>query len=438
MNGAVLAVDDQPAALELVRLALEKDGLSVEMAGNGVEALLRLEERPFDLVISDLEMPQMDGLELLVRVRQRWPELPFIMVTAHSDVTKVVEAVQLGAVNYLLKPALPAAVSTAVRKALQVRTTAAAPRGIPELVGASRSILEVRHLVTLAARSDVPLLISGETGTGKELVARAIHRYSAVSGGPFVPHNCAVTPRDLFESQFFGHRRGSFTGADRDHVGLLVQADSGVLFFDELEALALEHQAKLLRVLDDGEVRPVGDMKTHRVDVRFVAATNRDPRVMIDEKRLREDLYYRLRGFEISLPPLRDRREDIPLLAEHFLGADSPRITSEAMEVLIGAPWPGNIRELRNVVRSAMAMSGESAIGPRHLSVKAETGPPPPSAYDASRAVPRGTLRELERRAIIQALEDCGGNRTHAAQLLDIDRSTLRRKIREYEIDSSE
>jgi len=436
MEKSILVVDDLNSAAEFLRLLLSQNGYRVTTASNGVEALLALENDSYDLVISDLDMPEMDGFELLQRVGQRWTDLPVITVTALSDVSKVVEAVRLGAIDYLLKPAAPEAVLGTVRKALMARSRAETPRSIPELVGRSRAIVEVRHLVTLATRSNVPVLITGETGCGKELVARAIHRYSPLADRPFVAHNCAVMPKELFESQFFGHRRGSFTGADRDHEGLLRQADRGVLFLDEVQALLQEHQAKLLRVLDDGEVRPVGGTKASQVTVRFLAATNRDPHQMIEGGELREDLYYRLRGVEIPLPPLRERREDIPLLAIHFLGDAEAGFTPEAIEALECARWPGNVRQLRHVVHSALAAAGGAEIGPHHLSLD-DGSRGPVDDGDAADAL-RGTLRDVERRAIVQSLEDSEWNRSKAARILGIDRSTLRRKMKEYGIDDGE
>jgi DNA-binding NtrC family response regulator len=438
LASSILIAEDERAAADYLRILLEEAGYEVRVTENGLEALVALEARSYDLVISDIRMPQMDGLELLSLLQQRWPDLPVIVLTANSDVSDVVEAIQLGAVNYLLKPASPAVVSSAVEKALAYRTPeTSADRSIPELIGKSKSILEVRHRVVLAARSDVHVLITGDTGTGKELVSRAIHTHSALSTGPFVAHNCALAPRDLFESEFFGHRRGSFTGAERDHPGLLRQAHGGVLFLDELETLLPVHQAKLLRVIDDGEVRPVGSEQAERVDVRFLAATNRDPRVMIEEQTLREDLYYRLRGIEIMLPPLADRQDDISILATHFAGEESPGFTTDAMQALVEAPWPGNVRQLRNVVQGAVAVAGGTRIGVSHLALEAgdARGGPGPASEPGS-ALPRGaTLREIERQAILQALEDCDGNRTRAAKQLDIDRSTLRRKIQDYGID---
>lgn len=435
MSDAILVAEDEPGSAEYLRLLLEGRGHAVRIARNGVEALLALESQPFDLVITDLRMPSMDGFELLAHLAQRWPDLPAIVLTANEDIEDVVEAVRLGAVNYLLKPATPASVGSAIDRALLTRKRASnASSTVPELIGTSRAMVEVRHRVLMAARSDVHVLVTGATGTGKELVSRAIHRHSGLAKGPFVAHNCALSPPDLFESEFFGHRRGSFTGADRDRKGLLREAHEGVLFLDELETLDLGFQAKLLRVIDDGEVRPVGAEKAERVSVRFVAATNREARVMIEEGSLREDLYYRLRGIEIKLPTLAERREDIPLLIAHFDKPDSAGFTPEAIEALCRADLPGNVRQLRNLVQGARAAAGDAVVGVRHLSI--ETDRAMRSVAPSADGVPRGlTLREIERRAIIQALEDCRGNRSQAAKLLDIDRSTLRRKMQEYGIE---
>jgi two-component system response regulator HydG len=438
MADSILVAEDERSSAEYLKLLLEQMGYEVRLAANGVEALLALETGHFDLVISDLRMPSMDGFELLSHLGQRWPDLPAIVLTGNTDVEDIVEAVRLGAVNYLLKPATPGSVGAAVERALLVRKRkGVADSAVPELVGASKAMVEVRHRVVMAARSDVHVLVTGETGTGKELVSRAIHRHSGLSEGPFVAHNCALSPPDLFESEFFGHRRGSFTGADRDRRGLLREAHEGVLFLDELETLDLGFQAKLLRVIDDGEVRPVGAERPERVNVRFVAATNREPATMIEEGSLREDLYYRLRGIEIRLPPLSRRRDDIPLLVAHFDPDPGTGLTPEAMEALCGAPLPGNVRQLRNLVQGARAAAGPAPIGVRHLPIDLGESPAAESGGAGPEGVPRGmSLRELERRAIVQALADCDGNRTRAAQLLEIDRSTLRRKLKEYGIEA--
>lgn len=442
MSTRILIVDDEPSASDYLRILLEQEDFEVRATANGVEALIALETNSFDLVISDIRMPQMDGFELLTHLGQRWPELPVMVLTANEGIEDIVQAIHLGALNYLVKPSSPAVVSEAVKKALRTRPgSRVEPPLVSELVGESPAIVDVRHRVVMAARSDVHVIITGDTGTGKELVSRAIHSYSAIAGGPFVAHNCALSPPELFESEFFGHRRGSFTGADRDHTGLLSEADGGVLFLDELETMLPAHQAKLLRVIDDGEVRAVGSEKTKRVSVRFLAATNRDPEMMMQERTLREDLYYRLRGVEICLPTLNQRVEDIPLLAHHFAGPDSAGFTPDALDALMEVDWPGNVRQLRNVVQGGRAAAGEGKIGVGHLSLQASSWSLRSSASQAegnpvaASGAPRGvTLRELECWAIKQALEACDGNRTRAAKLLDIDRSTLRRKLVEFDL----
>jgi len=428
----ILVVDDDPSALRYVDLTLRDRGFRTRTAANGIEALLAIESETAALVISDLQMPSMDGLELLRHARQRWPEIPFIMLTVEQDVETVVEAMSMGASNYILKPASPASILSAVGKALAGPERRAVPNdNLVEIVGVSRAIVEVRHLIALAARSDVNVLVTGRTGTGKELAARALHRCSRLATGPLVTHNCAATPPDLFESQFFGHRRGAFTGADQDHVGLFERAHGGVLFLDELESLSLPHQAKLLRVLDDGEVRPVGHTEIRQVRVRLLAATNRDPAAMIAEGSLREDIYYRLRGFEIHLPLLRERPEDIPLLARSFLEGSAGTLSPEALEKLNRYTWPGNVRQLRNVIHSAVAIADGGRICAHHLIFEPAGDSTSDSPVPFSGSL---TIRELERQAIIRALRERGGNRSQAARILGIDRSTLRRKMSEFGI----
>ena len=438
MADSILIAEDERSSGEYLKLLLEEMGYDARLTANGVEALLALEAGTFDPVVTDLRMPSMDGFELLTHLGQRWPGMPAIVLSANEDPQDVIEAVRLGAVNYLLKPATPASVGSAVERALLTRSrTVVADATVPELVGDSKAMVEVRHRVLMAARSDVHVLVTGDTGTGKELVSRAIHTHSGLSKGPFVAHNCALSPSDLFESEFFGHRRGAFTGADRDRRGLLREAHEGVLFLDELETLDMGFQAKLLRVIDDGEVRPVGAERAERVNVRGVAATNREAQAMIDEGSLREDLYYRLRGVEIRLPPLAERREDIPLLVAHFDRPDAGGFTPEALEALCAAPLPGNVRQLRNLVQGARAAAGDAEVGLLHLPAdQLDRGGVPMPTGKGSGGIPRGVpLREIERVAVAQALEDCDGNRTRAAKLLDIDRSTLRRKIAEFGLD---
>jgi DNA-binding NtrC family response regulator len=439
VTGAViLVVEDDPSSLEYAALALEQAHFSIRKASDGIEALRAIEREVPSLVISDIRMPGMDGLELLSCIRERWPSVPVIMVTVEGDIATIVSAVQQGAVNYLVKPVSPPVLVAAATKAL-ARAPPAAVDTAHEIVGASPTIVRVRHLVALASRSDVNVFVFGETGTGKELVARAVHRLSGQAQRSLVAHNCALTPPDMFDSEFFGHLRGAFTGAHRDRPGLLRQAEGGVLFLDELECLSLQNQAKLLRVLDDGEVRPVGADRAVVVSVRYVAATNRLPEEMIVAGELREDLYYRLRGFEIRLPPLRDRLEDIPLLAEHFLGNSGKRLTAGAADALQRCLWPGNVRQLRTVLQCAAARASGSAVDLRDLDLEIPgglgVGSMPPSSVGARGADPADiNLEKIEREAILRALALHGGNRSRAAQALGIHRSTLLRRIHELGI----
>ena len=420
----ILVVDDDPGAREYLALTLRRAGHVVRSAANGLEGLLSIEALTPDLVISDLRMPEIDGLGLLRQVAQRWPELPVVVLTVSQDVADVMTAVRLGALDYLLKPSAPEVVSAVVRRALAARPRPRPCDALTEIVGVSRAMFEVRGHVAHAARCDLNVLIVGETGTGKELVARAIHRTIEGPARPFVGHNCAATPSELFESQFFGHSRGAFTGADRDAPGLLDLANGGLLFLDELESMAKVHQAKLLRVLDDGEFRPVGSARTRRVAVRVLAALNREPAEAIADGSLRRDLYYRLRGIEIRLPPLVERREDIALLATSFLGKAGGRLTPAATRALEESAWPGNVRELRNMVSAAASRAEQGLILPEHLALAsgAAAGWAGPPAAAAS-------LQEAERRLILRALEDSSGNRSRAARRLGVDRSTLRRKL---------
>ncbi|HZN54335.1 MAG TPA: sigma-54 dependent transcriptional regulator [Candidatus Polarisedimenticolaceae bacterium] len=428
---SILVVDDDVLAARYMKLALSKDYADVRCVESGAEALLSVEARAPDLVVTDLRMPSMDGLELLTQLKQRHPEIAVILVTVEDDVAIVVEALQRGALNYLVKPVAPAVLVTAVRKALD-RTATASTQGheVTELVGVSDAIARVRELVALAARGDANVLITGETGTGKDLVARAIHRLSPLAERSFVAHNCAVTPAELFESEFFGHRRGAFTGADRDHAGLLKEADGGVLFLDELECLSPPHQAKLLRVLDDGVVRPVGSAQSHVVSVRVLSATNCLPERMIEDGTLRQDLYYRLRGFEVRLPPLCERREDVRALAAHFLAGRGATVMPDAIAALESFAWPGNVRQLRSVLVGAAQAANGGIITARHLGL----GPSASDGACSANGSEEGTLKHIEREAILRAYRQARGNQVRAARALGIHRTTLRRKMEELGI----
>lgn len=311
---------------------------------------------------------------------------------------------------------------------------------VPEIIGVSAAVARVRAAVVLAARSEVNVLIAGETGTGKELVARAIHRLWVGNQGPFVAHNCATTSSELFDSEFFGHRRGAFTGADRDRAGIFKEAHGGILFLDELECLNLVNQAKLLRVLDDGQVRPLGSERSNAVHVRILAATNRAPSDMLAAGQLRMDLYYRLRGFEVRLPALRERCEDIEVLTQHFLRPFGKRASERALRALSAAPWPGNVRELRIALARACAVAEGSTVEVQHLELQGpvlETSALGVTVGLSSDTPMPHNLQALARRAIVDALRAHHGNRTRAADALGIHRSTLRRRMRELRIDGT-
>jgi DNA-binding NtrC family response regulator len=426
----VLVVDDDPSSAHYVALTLEQAGYRAIVAHSIDEALLVVARRAPSLLFSDLCMPGGDGLELLSRLEAAAPEIPVVMVTVVESVQTIVEVIRRGAINYLVKPVAPPLLVEAAARALshgKALPLADHPSGI---VGASAPMAEVHRMVALAARSDVNVVITGETGTGKELVARAIHRQSMLADKPFVAHNCALTASDLFDSELFGHRRGAFTGADRDRVGLLRHAHGGMLFLDELECLSLGNQAKLLRVLDDGEVRPIGSDRSFPVSVRFLAATNRSPDAMFTDGQLREDFYYRLCGFLIVLPPLRERIVDVGLLAEHFL-ADRASLAPPALDALESYHWPGNVRQLRNVLRGAVSRCGGTLIQANDIDLQwGKGGSTPPPSH-----VPERTLEGLERQAILAALASHQGNRSQTAAALGIHRSTLHRKLRELAIE---
>jgi DNA-binding NtrC family response regulator len=439
----ILVVDDDVSATRYASLALRQENYRVQEAADGFAAIRAIERERPSLVVADLQMPGMSGLELLGCVRERWPSIPMMLVTVDGNAPTIVEAVQRGAVNYLVKPVSPDVLLAATALALAHRPAVAEDldETARDIVGACAAMLRVRHLVALTSRSDVNVTVVGETGTGKELVARAVHSLSGRPSRPFHAHNCAMTPAEMFDAEFFGHVQGAFTGAYRDRTGLLREAHGGVLFLDELECLSPSNQAKLLRVLDDGHVRPVGSDKPIPVSVRFVAATNRDPESMLAARQLREDLYFRLRGIEIRLPPLRERLEDLPLLGAHFLRGTGKHLTPASLEALRQCTWPGNVRQLRTVLQVAASRSTTLAIGPKDLDLEIPGGTgrgcvARTERGDGSRHVAGNvlTLEELERQAIIHAMAACGGNRTQAARALGIHRATLVRRLRELGI----
>jgi DNA-binding NtrC family response regulator len=388
-----------------------------------------------DLVVTDLMLPGMRGHELLREVRRIRPDLHVVAITAFGAIDSAIELVKAGAFDYLTKPfgsdefllTLDRALDDSRPRRERARSTRAAVDAPPGFIGGSRAMQELFRLIQRAAPSAFPALITGESGTGKELVARALH--DASRRGPFIVVNCAALPEHLLESELFGHEKGAFSGADRENPGLFQAAHGGTLFLDEVGELPTPLQPKLLRALENGEVRPVGSTRSRTVDVRVVTATNRDLEQEVEEGRFRADLYWRLNVVHLHVPALRERPADIPLLAEFFLGQRS--ITSEAMAVLTAYPWPGNARELRNALERAATLSAAEVIGVEDL---------PPRVREAGRAAAllgeasrkELSLRELERAYILQVLQQVNGNKSRAAEILELDRKTLYRKLEEW------
>jgi DNA-binding NtrC family response regulator len=441
MKARVLVVDDDAVGRYTLRGLLEEEGLEVEEAPDGEAALERLTRGEFDLVISDLRMPRMDGMELLRRAQALAPPPRIVLLTAHGSERHAVEAMKLGALDYFRKPFDVEEVLTVVRRAiatLRLERENEQLRGevnlLHSLVFASPAMSRLALLVTRVAPRDVTVLITGESGTGKERVAEALVRASRRADKPFVRFNCAALTPELAEAELFGHARGAFTGAVRARAGLFREADGGTLLLDEVGELHGGTQAKLLRVLQEGEVRPVGEDRTYRVDVRILAATHRDLAGLVASGRFREDLLYRLKVVALHVPPLRERPEDIPALARHFLSRAArrfamppARVGPELLARLAQYSWPGNVRELENALESAVALSADGTIDPSFLpdpSLPAELRPAPTRFKEQVAAYERGL--------IVAALDAAGGNRSEAARLLDMGRATLQDKMRKY------
>ena len=450
---SVLVVDDDRAVGRVLVALLSQDGLEAEHVSSGKEALVLLESRPFECVLTDLRMPVMDGMELLRELSARWPDLPVIMLTAHGSVPLAVEAMKAGAAEFLLKPFERDEILFVVRKALTstARTAASAPSGPAgtDLIGDSPGVRDVLATVRRVASGTATVLVLGETGTGKELVARAVHRESPRRDEPFVKLHCAAFPDSLLESELFGYEKGAFTGAAARKPGRIELAHKGTLFLDEIGDITLATQVKLLRVLQERELERLGGTQTIHVDVRFVAATHRDLESMVAKGEFREDLYYRLSVVPVRIPPLRDRPGDVERLARHFCATfakanHKPSLSFEApaLALLGEAPWPGNVRQLQNFVERAVVLSEGTRIrrediereiqGQWQASERVEARAASECVEDPSLDVRRG---EAEREAIVKALRHSGNNRTVAARILAISRRTLYNKLREHGLD---
>jgi DNA-binding NtrC family response regulator len=440
VRARVLVADDDQGVRYTLRGMLEDAGHDVEEAADGEAALARLAGGGIDLLISDLRMPRLDGLELLRRATSQTPGLKVVLITAHGSERHAVEAMKLGALDYFRKPFDVDDVLAVVRRAVEtvrLERENEALQGevnlLRSLVFASAAMSRLALLVKRVAPRDVTVLVTGESGTGKERVAEAIVRASSRADRPFVRFNCAALSPELVEAELFGHARGAFTGAVRARAGLFREAQGGTLLLDEVGELEGGAQAKLLRVLQEGEVRPVGEDRPVPIDVRILAATHRDLAQLVAQGRFREDLYYRLKVVTLHVPPLRERPEDIPVLARHFLARLAQRfglapatLTPELLARLAAHPWPGNVRELENALESAVALSADGTLDLTSL----------PGAAEPTRPAPRAGLKErmaaYERGLIVAALEGARGNRTEAARALDVGRATLHEKLRKH------
>jgi DNA-binding NtrC family response regulator len=444
----ILVIDDDAFMRDACQQALGKHGHNVTLAKSGREGLARLEKWTFDLILLDLKMPGEDGLFVLARIKDLDPEALVVMVTAHGSIETAVQAIKLGAFDFIAKPFTPDELLSLVKRALRNRRLSienlclkqdlkkeARPA---EIVSQSAAMARVKEMVAMVAPTDSTVLLQGESGTGKGLVARKIHKLSKRRAHPFISVDCGSLVRTLFESELFGHVKGAFTGADTTQIGKFEMAHGGTLFFDEISSINLEVQAKLLKAVEEKAISKVGDHKVVNVDVRLISATNRDLQDAIAKGLFREDLFFRLNVVSIHMPPLRDRREDIALLVDHFLkifnqrqGKGVESFSSEAMDALTAYHWPGNVRELENTIERLVVFAREKTITSHDLLYSNTLL----SQVVKSEPV---QLKEMEREHIMKVLSRVNGNKTLAAELLGIDRKTLRAKLKRYDIPSEE
>lgn len=440
-------VDDEAAMREVLDMRLQQWGYETHLAASGLEAREVLRQVDPDAVISDVVLPDVSGLDLLRSLQDGKPGRPVVLITAYGTVDTAVEAMKVGAFDFLTKPLdydKLRATLNAARLEIECRDSAfklerrlQRGAGLGELVGTSKPMRELFELLQVLANSDASAIITGASGTGKEFAARTIHQLSRRSKGPFVAVNTAAIPEGLTESALFGHVRGAFTGAAGTRPGYFELADGGTLFLDEISEMPASLQPKLLRVVEDGRVRKLGGLREIKVDVRVLAATNRDPEKAIESGRLRRDLYYRLSVFTVPVPLLRNRVEDIPLLAQHFVqafnekhGAEVEGVSSEAMDHLRGYSWQGNVRELRNVIERALILARRGWIEAVHLSPFIRN--PPAEAGEGIVLPPGATAAEAEKHLILETLKRVGNNKTRAARILGLDVKTIRNKLRTY------
>jgi DNA-binding NtrC family response regulator len=451
--GTILLIEDNERMAQVLARHMELEGHTVIFASNGTAGLEEFRRLKVDFVLTDLKLPEKSGLEVLRAIKEENPMIPVVVMTAHGTIETAVRAVKEGAFDFLQKPVDPDHLLLTISKALDARKLVTENLILKEelsqtryakLIGKSRSILEAQENAKKVAAGHTTVLLLGESGTGKELFARMIHDLSPRKNGPFVAINCAAIPKELLESELFGHERGAFTGATGRKIGKFELADKGTIFLDEIGDMDLGLQAKLLRVLEGDQFMRVGGMTKVKTDVRIVAATNQDLQGAVAKQTFREDLYYRLNVFPIVIPPLRERRDDIPLLVEHFLAIygremkkDIKGLSSDSLELLMRHPWTGNVRELQNGIERAVILCDGPAIQPEHLGLRSLTRSEEPDApmsgglLEASSAA----VRTVETRMIERVLRETSGNKSRAAEILQVSYKTLLTKIKDYGLD---
>ena len=448
-NNTILVVEDDPAHRTMLRTLLTGWGYTVVDVGDGEGAVREAREKPFDLILMDVRMTGISGLEALTSIKEYNPAIPILIMTAYASVETAVEALRNGAYDYLTKPLDFTELRLTMERAMdhsrlkeenqQLHETLSDHFDRANLIGRSRPMTKLLETVALVAPTEATVLITGESGTGKEMIAGAIHFNSPRRTGPFIKINCAALTETLLESELFGHEKGAFTGADRRKEGKFRQADGGTLLLDEVSEMSLAMQVKLLRVLQEREITRVGGEETIKIDVRLIAATNRDLVRCVETGRFREDLYYRLNVVNLEVPSLRERPEDIPLIALHYLEVFAEKnhkvikgFTPQAMDRLLKYPWPGNVRELINAVERCVVLSRSEYLPEEDLLFLKDKAAPEEPRFPAGTATPRSSLEEVEKEAILKILKTTAGNKSEAARQLGITRRTLHKKLKGY------
>jgi two-component system, NtrC family, response regulator AtoC len=441
----ILVVDDEEIVRNSLVDWLREDGYQAEAAENGFQALDMIREKPRDIALVDLKMPKMDGLELLEKAKQVSPEMQVIIITAYATVHTAVQAIKMGAYDYLIKPCDPEEISMLIKRLIEsqmlakevsyLRKELTKQYRFHDLMSKSPKMQEIFELAKTVAKSNSNILILGESGTGKELLARAVHNESLRPNGPFIPVSCVALPESLLESEFFGYEKGAFTNAMSMKKGKFELAHKGTIFLDEIGDITPKLQLNLLRVIQEREIVHLGGTEPIKLDVRIIAATNRDLKKAVAEEDFREDLYYRLNVISIEIPPLRERKEDIPGLAQYFmqkfnieLGKNVQRVSEDALKVLLEYDWPGNVRELENAIERAMVVCKEGIIKPEELHLGA------PSIKSGNSGTGDRTIKSVEKEHILRTLRQNNWNIQKSAEILDIDRVTLYNKIKKYDL----